>query len=167
MTAAQRKVTSDVWQERGRTLIVVLAVALGIAGFTEVLSVNAFWTRELNKGFLSTNPPLATLRTDGVDDSVIGAVLATGAVGSAEAGRVVRARIKTGPMEWRNLSLFYQKDFAGMRIRKLQRQEGAWPPKAGEMLIERNAFAVACAKTGDIATVKIAGQNARHLRIRG
>ena len=167
MTAAQHKIVRDVWQERGRTLIVVLAIAVGIAGFTAVLSAYSILTRELNKGYLSTNPPSVTLRTDRVDDSLIKAVLASGAVAEAEARRVMQARIKTGPMEWRNLALFVVKDFTRIRVGKLQRDGGAWPPKPGEMLIERNAFQVAHTKIGDIVAIKIAGQNTRHLRIAG
>lgn len=114
MTAAQHKILRDLWHERGRTLIVVLAIAVGIAGFTAVLSAYSILTRELNKGYLSTNPPSATFRTDRVDDSLIHAVLSNSAVAEAEARRVLPARIKIGPMEWRNLVLFVVKDFAGI-----------------------------------------------------
>jgi len=167
MTAIQHKIVSDLWEGRGRTLIVVLAVAVGIAGFTAVLSAYSILTRELNNGYLSTNPPSATFYTNRVDDGIIDAVVASGSVASAEARRVVRARIKTGPMEWRPLSLFVIKDFTNIRVHKIQPEQGAWPPQSREMLIERNALQVAHAKIGETATIKIAGQQEQNLRIAG
>ncbi|MDX2032351.1 MAG: hypothetical protein SF339_16875, partial [Blastocatellia bacterium] len=64
MTALRRKAIRDFWQERTRTTLVVLAIALGIAAFWAVLSSYAILTRELDQGYLSTNPASATLRLD-------------------------------------------------------------------------------------------------------
>jgi hypothetical protein len=56
MTAYRRKILRDLWRERLRTSLVVLAIALGIAAFSGVLSAYAILTRELNRGYLATNP---------------------------------------------------------------------------------------------------------------
>ena len=57
-TTPWRKVLRDVWQERTRSALVVLAIALGIAGFDAVLSAYAILTRELNEGYLASQPGL-------------------------------------------------------------------------------------------------------------
>ena len=48
-----RKAVRDLQRERGRTLLVVLAIAVGIAGFGAVLSSYAVLTRELNLAYLA------------------------------------------------------------------------------------------------------------------
>lgn len=167
MTAAQRKAIRDFWWERTRTALVGLAIAVGVSGFSAVLSSHAILTRALNDGYLATNPASATLRTDAVDDDLVAAVLAIPDVGAAEARRVVSGRIKAGPGEWRNLTLFVVKDFQNTRVGKLQHERGAWPPGAGDILIERDAFQVARARIGDTVTVRTSGGEDQSLRITG
>ncbi|HEX2491909.1 MAG TPA: hypothetical protein VHR27_21065, partial [Blastocatellia bacterium] len=64
MSAYSQKVIRDFWQERPRTVFVVLAIAIGISAFLAVLANYAILTRELDLGYLETNPASATLRTD-------------------------------------------------------------------------------------------------------
>lgn len=167
MTAAHRKAIRDFWWERGRTALVGLAIAVGVSGVSAVLSSHAILTRALNEGFLATDPASATLRTDAVDDELIAAVSSIRGVGAAEARRAVSGRIKAGPGEWKNLTLFVVKDFPNTRVDKLKHEQGAWPPKAGEILIERDALQVAKARLGETVTVRTSGGEDRALRLTG
>jgi putative ABC transport system permease protein len=167
MSAYSQKVIRDFWQERTRTVFVALAIAIGISSFLAVLSSYAILTRELDKGYLETNPASATLRTDKLDDELVAAVAASKGVSDAEARRTLTGRMKVGPVEWRNLTLFVVKDFGDIRVSTLKPQQGAWPPAPGEILIERDAVQVARARIGDSVTIKTAGGNERTLRFRG
>jgi len=167
MPAYWRKAVRDLWQERTRTLLVVLAIAIGIAAFSTVLSTYAVLVRELDLGYLATNPASAVLRTDVVDDALIAGLLKDRRIGQAEARRVVPGRIKAGPVEWRSLTLFVVRDYGDIRVSKLVPEQGAWPPAAGEILIERDAFQVAKARIGDSVRVKTTRGNERTLRVSG
>ncbi len=167
MTTPWRKVLRDFWQERTRSFLVVAAIALGIAAFSAVLSSYAILDRELNQGYLATNPASATLRTDAIDDDLLKAVAANPGVAAAEARRVVAGRIKAGPAQWRSLMLFVVKDYADIRVSTINREGGAWPPGKGEILIERDAFQVANVRIGDAATVKMPNGDFQTLRVTG
>ncbi len=167
MTAPWRKAIRDFWQESTRTMLVVLAIAIGISGFAAVLSAYAVLTRELDKGYLVTNPASAILHTDAVDDALISSVLADRDVSDAEARRVLHGRIKTGPAVWRNLLIFVVKDYGNIRLSKFVPEQGAWPPATGEMLIERDAFQVAHAKIGDNVTIRLGQGKEQTLRVTG
>ncbi len=167
MTTAWHKVIRDFWQERTRSLLVVLAIALGIAGFSSVFSAYAILTRELNNGYLASNPASASLGTDVVDEKLLRAVRAVPGVGDVEARRSVRGRVQAEHGEWRRLRLFIVKDYGDIRIHTLKPQEGAWPPGPGEILIERDAFQVARTKIGETVTVKTADGKERALRVTG
>ncbi len=167
MTTPWHKAVRDFWQERTRTALVVLAIALGISGFFAVMASYAILTRELDLGYLATNPASATLRTDAVDDELVSAILSGHGVSDAEPRKVISGRIKTGPVEWRGLTLFVVKDYANIRVSKLNPERGAWPPAVGEILIERDAFQVAKAKIGDTVTVKLPSGVEQTLRISG
>jgi len=167
VTALRRKTLRDLSQEGTRTALVVFAIALGIAGFLAVLSAYAVLTREMNRGYLATNPASATLRMDQVDDALIATVLASGAVSDADARRIVTGRIKAGLGEWHDLRLFVVKDFGSIRIGRLEPEQGAWPPASDEMLVERDALGVARLRIGDAVTVKTAAGKEHQLQISG
>jgi putative ABC transport system permease protein len=167
MTAPSHKALRDFWQERTRTVLVVLAIAIGISAFTAVLSAYAILTRELDKGYLATSPASATLHTGRVDDALLSTVLTNRQVGAAEARRVLDARIKTGPGQWRYLAIFVLQDYANIRIGKFLPEHGAWPPATGEMLIERDAFQVAQAKIGDTVTIRLGQGKEQTLHVSG
>ena len=167
MSAYRQKVIRDFWQERTRTIFVILAIAIGISAFSAVLSSYAILTRELDNGYLETNPASATLRVDQLDDELVAAIAASQGVSDAEARRTLTGRIKAGPVEWRNLTLFVVKDFGDIRVGRLSPQQGAWPPAPGEILIERDAVLVANARIGDKETIKTVRGNERALRFSG
>src|SRR6266568_3298665 len=167
MTTPWRKLIRDFWRERTRTVLVVLAIATGIAAFTTVLASYAILVRELNRGYLATHPASATLRTDAVDDRLLGAIASDPDVLDAEARRSVSGLIKVGPAEWRTLTLFAIQDFRSIRIAKLVPERGGWPPAAGEMLIERDALQVARARIGDTATIRLGTGEERSLNLAG
>ncbi|HEY6146847.1 MAG TPA: hypothetical protein VIZ69_04085, partial [Thermoanaerobaculia bacterium] len=167
MTSATSKIFRDFWQERTRTVLVVLAVALGLAGFSAVLATYAILRRELDKGYLATNPASATLRTDAVDEDLLREVRSGHGVADAQARRVLSGRLRTPSGEWRGLTLFVVKNYASIRISTLNREEGAWPPGPGEMLIERDAFSVARVRIGDTVTVRTTRGAERALRVTG
>jgi putative ABC transport system permease protein len=167
MTAAHRKVLSDLSQEGVRTVLVVFATAAGIAGFLAVLSAFAVLTRELNRGYLATNPASATLHMDSVDDGLLAAVRANPEIGAADARRSVAGRIRTAKGDWHTLKLFVMKDFAGMQLSKVDPELGQWPPSTSALLIERDALGITRAEVGDTVTVKTAHGTEQTLRMSG
>ena len=84
MNTVWRKAFRDFWQERARTALVVLAIALGISAFAAILSSYAILTRELDQGYLATNPASAVLRVDSADDDLVKAILQNPEVSDAE-----------------------------------------------------------------------------------
>lgn len=156
MTTLWKKAFRDFWQERARTAVVVLAIAVGISAFAAVMSSYAILTRELDHGYLATNPASAVLRVDAIDNDLVKAILQNPEVSDAEPRRTISGQMKAGPVQWRNLVLFVVEDYGNIRVSKLVPERGAWPPATGEMLIERDAFQVARVSIGDAVTVKTA-----------
>jgi putative ABC transport system permease protein len=167
MTTPWHKAMRDFWSERARTILVSFAIALGISAFATVLASYAILTRELDRGYLGTNPASAVLRVDRIDDELVAAVLQNPEVSAAEPRRTVGGQIKSGPMHWRNLILFVVKDYGDIRVSKLEPEQGAWPPAVGEILIERDAFQVIDASIGDAVVVKTANGVEQPLVISG
>jgi putative ABC transport system permease protein len=116
MTAPWRKVLRDVWSERVRAGLVVLAIAIGLTGFLAVVSTYAVLERELRREYLATNPASAILLTDGIDDALIASVIARDDIDDADARRALRGRFRRPDGSWRPMRLFVLRDFRGQRL---------------------------------------------------
>ena len=162
-----RKVIRDLWRERTRAILVVMAIAVGLASFLAVLSTYGILQRELDRGYLATNPASAVIFTDAIDDALIASTIARDDVEDADARRVVNGRIQTADGSWRRLVLFVIRDFAHLRISTITPEAGAWPPATGGLLIERDAFQVAKLGIGDVATVETKDGGHHQLRVAG
>jgi putative ABC transport system permease protein len=167
MAAPWRKVIGDVWCQRTRATLVVLAIAVGVAGFLAVLSTYAILKRELNRGYLATNPASAVIFTDAIDEGLVRATIARDDVEDADARRVVSGRLRTPDGSWRRLILFVIRDFKRLRISTITPEAGAWPPATGDLLIERDAFQVARLSIGDLATIETKERGTHTLRVAG
>jgi len=167
MTTPWKKALADVLQERARAILVVLAIAIGVCCFSAVLSTYAILDREVNRGYIMSNPASATIVSDDFDDQLVTAIEALPGVARAEPRRAVTGQIRTGPLRWSRLVLFVLRDFGDVGISRVVPEEGAWPPGPGEMLVERDAFQVARASIGDEAAIKFPGGSAQTLRITG
>lgn len=142
------KVLRDLWIHRGRTLVVVLAIALGIVGAGSVLGTWAIVRTVVEAGYLASNPVAATLRADAVDAEDVAAVRALPAVAEAQAARTVSARTRIQGTTIQ-LRLFARDNLAGSPIAALRSESGEWPPADGAVVLERSALDIAQAGIGD------------------
>lgn len=161
-----RKVLRDVWLHKSRTTLVVLAIAIGIIGAGSVLDTWSLLRRVTREEYRASNPPSATLRTDSIDAALLERVRAIASVGHAEARRTVVGSVQT-PEGWRTLMLFAAEDLTAMRIGVVKPESGSWPPKDGELAIERSSVDFAGLGAGDAPAVRVGDGPSRVLRISG
>ena len=167
MTTLWAKAAADVWRARSRTILVVIAIGIGLSGFLAVLSTYTILRRELDRGYLATNPASAVLRTTAVDEALLTKVIARDDVDDADARRVVTASLRTGDGSWRRVMLFVLRDFTSLRINTVTPEGGEWPPSPGGMSIERDAFQVAKARIGDLVAIRMSDGREHRLRVAG
>jgi hypothetical protein len=87
------KVVREVRLHLGRTLGVVLAIAVGMVGAGSVMNTYSILKQALGEGYLATNPPSATLRTDPIDEDLLSRVEDLAGVTDVEAKRWVDGRV--------------------------------------------------------------------------
>lgn len=161
-----RKVLRDMWLYLPRTLMVILAIAIGIFGVGFVLNAYSILTREIKTNFMATNPASATLWMDKVDADVVNTARNSPGIADAEASRrAIRGRVQIGPNEWEVLRLFVVNDFNSLRINKFWPESGSWPPGDRQILIERASRIEAAA--GSTIVVKALGGTSHELPIAG
>jgi putative ABC transport system permease protein len=161
------KAVRDLWLNRTRTLLVVLAVGIGTFGFGTVTGAYSILTREMDVEYLASNPASATLWTDPFDADLVDGVRDKPAIAYAEGWRTVMGRIEVGPGDWCNVFLYAVDDLDDIRIAVLEPEAGAWPARDRELLIERDSLGNVGAEIGDTLFVKTPNGTKRELPIVG
>jgi putative ABC transport system permease protein len=166
-----RKVLRDLWLNKPRTLLTVLVIAIGIFAMGGVLSAFGILSREIGVNYMGTTPASATLEVEGLTDAMLQQVRAQPEIAYAEARESIAARIKVGNDAWQRLTLYVIPDFDHMQLAtfkpEFRPEQGAWPPREGEMLVERASLQVGQAKLGDAVTVKMPSGVETKIKITG
>jgi putative ABC transport system permease protein len=154
ITPRWRKVLRDAWLHKPRTLLVILAIIVGIVGAGSVLNAWTLIRQVTKKEFADSNPASATLRTDAVDDVLVSRVKAVVGVRDARARRAVVARLQANGVA-RTAELFVLDDFLINRIGRIAPEQGIWPPADGSIIIERSSVDFAGVLLGDSVHVQV------------
>lgn len=162
-----KKVIRDLWINRGRSLLVIAAVTVGMIGVSIVLCAYAILVRELDANYQRTNPAAAVIVTDSVEHSLLQSISQRPEIEQIEARGRFRARIKIGENEWKTIFLYVADDFSSIKLNAFTSEAGCWPPSPGEILIERAAFRVIGKKIGDTVEVQLPGSPEVNVHISG
>lgn len=167
MSARWRKVWGDLRESPARTLLVGLAIAVGAAAVATTFTARTILLREVEASFQGSRPASAVLWLDAVDGELLAKVRELPGVAEADARRLVRARVRVAPDEWRPLLIFGVADFDNLRVSVFRPVSGDFPPRDGELLVERSSLAVLRVRVGGRLHVRAPGGVVRDLPVGG
>ncbi|HEX5826547.1 MAG TPA: FtsX-like permease family protein [Candidatus Limnocylindrales bacterium] len=163
-----RKVWRDLLEHRVRSLLVVLSIAVGVAAVGTIAGANALLQRNLADGFAATRPSSASLfMTVPFDKSLVETVQRMPDIAEAEGRRSATARLVTGPDESVELQLTAIPDFTAQSMDLVAPEEGAWPPKRGEIWFERSSGSLADLEVGREVEIQLGPDKVRTLTTGG
>jgi putative ABC transport system permease protein len=142
------KVLIDLWKNRARTLIVALAIAVGVYAVGVVLHTREMLQREYRSDQDGALMASAVLRTQPFEEDLAARVAQIPGVAAAEGRTVVRTHVYDRPQppdgegvcRQYDLILTSVPDFANMQVDALTPLEGKWPPAKREVILERQAL---------------------------
>ncbi|WP_266182017.1 ABC transporter permease [Dyella humicola] len=161
-----RKTLRDALGHRARTLLVVLAVALGLMGAGAILDAWALVRVTTQASYLASHPVAATLQITPLDAAFLARVRQIPGVAAARLRRTVVVTTQ-GSGEHKTVVLHALDDVARPDIGRVQDVQGSWPPNDGEIMIERSSLDYSGATVGTALPVAIAGQPPITLRVGG
>lgn len=167
MNTIWKKAWRDPWVHKTRTLLVVGAIAA--SSFTLGTTLIAFHLleRDMNGSFLRAKPHNLSLSLDRVDQAILQELARLPEIEGAEARFVALGRIQNANGKWRPLQLFGAADFSKIKIDIMTPDSGPWPPKAGQISIERQALSVLAGSVGEKVHLELAGEVSETLEIGG
>ena len=168
-----QKVLIDLWKNRTRTLVVALAIAVGVYAVGVVLDVREVLVREYGNDQDGAYIASAVVHTYPFDDDLADRIAEIPGIAAAEGRKVVRTRVWRTPAgsesdpEPRDLILVAVPDFGQMQVDALTPLDGAWPADEREVVLERMAPEYLGAEIGDTITVELDNDEIKTLTVVG
>lgn len=167
------KTLRDLWLYKSRTILVVLAIAIGTAAVGVATTSFIVLRDDLRDGYLGTNPAhavldLAAAGAGGVDEALAERVAELPEVAKVEPRREAAGRLALPGGETRPMRLWVLPDFDSEAVGMLYRESGAIiPPPDGALLLERAAVPVLGIAQGDTVAIQVIGGDTVELTVAG
>jgi putative ABC transport system permease protein len=162
-----QKVLIDLWKSRSRTLIVALAIAVGVYAIGVVLNVGLLLLREYRNDQDGAQLASAVLYTYPFDNELAERVAEIPGVAAAEGRRVVRTQVSLDGQKPRDLVLAAIPDFPRMDVGILTPLQGEWPPGKRDAILEHLALEYLGVEIGDTITLELDSGAEKYLTIVG
>ena len=136
-----RKVFHDLIDNKGRTLLVVFSIAVGVFSIGVIAGAYQIISNDMSASYSSNLPANIELRMANFDDDVLTLIHNQRGVADAEARRVFNVRVRVpGTGKWTTLDMIAFEDFEKNAIDLLAPIEGETMPRKREVLLEQDAL---------------------------
>jgi putative ABC transport system permease protein len=163
-----RKVIHDLIDNKSRTVLVVLSIAVGVFSIGVIAGTFMIISNDMSKGYAANNPMNIEIRGEGFSESQVSLVANMRGIEDAEGRRVVnmRARIP-GSSRWQTLNFVAINDFAKSNINHLTLMQGSPDPRKEEVLLEKKAYEQLQIEPGQSLEVQLNNDQIKTLTVVG
>ena len=133
------KVWRDLGQNKARTALAVLSIAVGVFALGFIYGAHGLMKARLTEDYRASRPAHVHLWGSVLDQELIETVLHEPGVAEADSRveSIVRWRLE-GETEWRNGQLLARPDYEAQRVNLIDLAEGDWPSKRA-LAVERQS----------------------------
>ncbi len=161
------KVLIDLWRNRARTLVVALAIAVGVYAVGGVLNTRELLLREFEADHEAALEADAVIRTTPFNSSFAQRISEIPGVAVAEGRHQARGRLYESADEWQDVALVSVPDFEQAAVDLVTPLAGAFPPGEREVVIEHLALQYLGLEIGDELTLEMENGVRKSLTIVG
>jgi putative ABC transport system permease protein len=133
------KVLRDLWDNKSRTILSVLSIAVGVIAFGGMLITRETILVNLNQAYRASNPSDITIDLGPYDRELIRWVKLQPGVQDAAGLTVVNGVMQQPNGAEKDITLYAYADYETMSLNKLKPVSGAYPPGRGELAFERGS----------------------------
>jgi putative ABC transport system permease protein len=168
MPSRWKKVIRDLFENKARTGLITLAIAVGVFAFGSVFITQDVLLENMQTLHDWSRAATVTLyfNENEFDEELVSWMKSQPGVLDAQGRQVESAKIVTENKKY-NLSLNGVKDWDNPELNLIKPVEGDWPPKKGEIFFERSYKTLVSFRTGDQVRVELADGRERELTFAG
>jgi putative ABC transport system permease protein len=136
-----RKVFLDLFENLGRTALVVFSIAVGVFSIGVIAGAYVIISNDMSASYAANQPANLELRLDDFDDDLLTTVRNDHDIKDAEGRRVINVRVRSQDSDqWTTLDIIAVDDFEKNKVNLLNPIEGVSNPGKNEVLLERDAL---------------------------
>jgi len=136
-----RKVFLDLFENKGRTLLVVLSIAVGVFSIGVIAGTYVIISNDMSVTYAANNPANIEFRMEDFDNDLLTTIRNTRGIEDAEGRRVINMRVREMDREkWTTLDIIAVDDFDENKVNLLNLMSGQIKPGKDEVILERDAL---------------------------
>jgi len=163
-----RKVFLDLFENKGRTMLVVLSIAVGVFSIGVIAGTYAIISNDMSVTYAANNPANIEFRMDDFDEDMLTTIRNTRGIEDAEGRRVVNMRVREMESEqWTTLDIIAVDDFEENKVNLLNLIDGQPEPEKNEVILERDALNELDVQIGQDLVFELHDGTAKSLRVVG
>ena len=168
LTTPWAKVLIDLWEHRARTLVVALAIAVGVYAVGVVLNAREILVREYRQDQAQAQMASAVVYTSRpFEDDLAERAARLPGVAAAEGRNAATGRVYRADGSPQEIILIAVPDFENMQVDTIVPLVGQYPPGRREVVVEGASLSSLDAGIGDEITLEMSNDAVRTLRIAG
>jgi putative ABC transport system permease protein len=160
------KVIRDLWSNKSRTILVVLAIAVGVFAFGSVFITQTVLIADMNTQYRAINASTIIMSIKSFDDGLVRWARRQEEVTDAQ-GRAVYLVKLVGEKQTFNLNLYAYDDYENMSLNRINPETGTWPPGRRDILFERASVSPSGAQIGDSIVIELSNGRQYELNVAG
>ena len=167
MKTGYRKIARDVWRDKGRTLLVVLSIAVGVFAVGLVSAMNEIMPANMARSFRESNPAHIMLWVSTpIDGDALRGLARVAGVADVEGELRTAVRWRPDPATpWRDAPLVVRDDFTRQKFDRVELLAGRWPDDRA-VVVEHSAIDFFGIPVGGSITISI-GDSVRTVSVGG
>jgi putative ABC transport system permease protein len=162
-----RKVFSDLWDNKMRTLLVVASIAIGVFSIGMIAGTYEIISQDMGASYASANPANIVLHTDPYDENLLDSIKTLEDVKEAEGRHIFSASVRLPGSDWHNIDLVAIKDFSDTNINLLVPVQGNPIPENKQVLLESQVLDELSVKVGDILEFQLPNGSIKSMTVAG
>ncbi|MGZ9224555.1 MAG: ABC transporter permease [Anaerolineales bacterium] len=163
-----RKVLHDLIDNKGRTLLVVFSIAVGVFSIGVIAGAYQIISNDMSASYSSNRPANIELRMANFDEDVLSSIHNQHGVEEAEGRRVFNIRVRVpGTEKWTTLDMIAFEDFEKNAINLLTPVEGRNIPDKREVLLEHDALQHVATSVGGLLEFQLPDGSTKTLPVAG
>lgn len=142
MNTGFKKMLRDLILYKGRTLLTLIGVLIGITSVGAVLSAYSILDREMNKNFMGTNPASMVIYASNLDDNAVRLINGSFDNLDIELSKTIQARLRRDDGTFGTIFLRAIPDFSDRKVDTFTLEDGRFPDASSEMALERDCLKI-------------------------
>lgn len=162
-----KKILGDLKEYKSRYLLMIAALSLSLLAISIILGSYSILNREIEKNYTNTDPAHVTYEVENLSLEYLNYISGLEEVETLELRDAIFFQVRSSDGKWYGLRTFVVEDFNHMKLSRFYKNSGIWPPKTGEVLLERTVPGLIGIGEGESITIKLPSGETENLNISG